>query len=98
MTCKWLITMVSKSPQVGLFPFQMGVTNYLLTGMILQAAQSRCDPCPDRAKPLLRGLVESRAFWYALRRHGTNDQPVGGRETITGDFPGTQEVRSWKLT
>ena len=44
MTCKWLINMVIVSPLNGVVPLanglnglQMGVTNYLLAGMILQA-------------------------------------------------------------
>ena len=45
MTCKWLITMVIVSPLNGVIPLinglnglQMEVTNYLLSGMILQVA------------------------------------------------------------
>ena len=43
-TCKWLVTMVSKSPKWGYSPYKWpkwlingGDPNYLLTGMILQA-------------------------------------------------------------
>ena len=65
MTCKWLITRVIVSPlRIGLFPFQMGfswlingVTNHLLTGMILQV--------DDLRRPFVKALF----FEYAVEMH-----------------------------
>lgn len=40
----------------------------------LDRSMDRCKPCPEAAKRLLKELGESRAFWFALRRHGTTEQ------------------------
>ena len=63
MTCKWLVTIVSPLSRVvplpnGLNGLYMGVTNHLLTGMILQALPfhpllypfSFNSPIPQKAK------------------------------------------------
>ena len=39
----------------------------------IERSRDRCKPCPEAAKRLLRELGESRAFWFALRRHGTSE-------------------------
>ena len=83
---KWLITMVSKSPKKGLNGFEMGVTNHLLTGMILQAtsfsASASVTPtCLDKNYVLrfMPGRNASRTALSAYRRWRFRGG-VGGRK------------------
>ena len=48
----------------------------------IERSRDRCKPCPEAAKRILRQLGESRAFWFALRRHGTPEQCVKWLQTM----------------
>ena len=64
---------------------QMGPNEILrlsTTRESLVRSLDRCKPCPEVAKRLLRQLGESRAFWFALRRHGTTELCVKWLQTM----------------
>ena len=77
--CKWLITMVSKSPNWGYSPSKWhtwringGDPNYLLSGMILQPGRSKSSSCISlQSRKVITPASPPARLW----RHRTSETP-----------------------